>query len=46
MEEDFGGEFRLNFDAGSPPTKGGIGTKKSPKDLSEIGVFSQDGDNV
>jgi 2-oxoglutarate dehydrogenase E1 component len=43
MEEGFGGDFHLNSDAGSPPTKGGIGAKISSKDLPEIGGFSQDG---
>jgi hypothetical protein len=43
MEADFGGDFRSNSDDGSPPTKEGIGTKRFPKDLPEIGIFSQDG---
>jgi 16S rRNA (cytosine1402-N4)-methyltransferase len=43
MEEDFGGDFCSNSDAGSPPTKGGIGAKRAPKDLPEIGGFSRSG---
>ena len=42
MKEDFGGAFRPKTDPDSYSTEGGLGAKRNPKDLSEIGGSSHD----
>jgi len=42
MKEDFGGAFSPKTDADSYSTEGGLGAKRNPKDLSEIGGSSHD----